>query len=148
MFVPLNSYALVSRAISYSLLFFIIYLFSLFMAEYFSKGNIHFIQYLIASLTPTMFYLLLLSISEHLSFGLSFLISATMSSTLIALYMWGILKAKKIALSILATNAIAYSLIFILLTRESYALLIGTLILFTILSTAMATTTKLNCSKE
>lgn len=148
MFVPLNSYALVHRAISYSFLFFIIYIFSLFMAEFFSKNDIHIVQYAIASLTPVMFYLLLLSFSEHLSFGVSFLISATMSSSLIALYMWGILKTKKIAWSILITNAIAYSLIFILLTRENYALLVGSIILFAILSITMATTTKLNCSKE
>lgn len=143
MFVPLNSYALVNRTMSYAFLLLIIYTFSLFMAEYFSKKNIHIIQYVIASLTPIMFYLLLLSISEHLSFGLSFLISATMSSVLIALYIWGIYKTKKIAWSILATNTIAYSLIFILLTRENYALITGAIILFGILSITMATTTKL-----
>ena len=101
-----------------------------------------------ASLTPPMFYLLLLSISEHLTFGTAFLISATMSSGLIALYMGAVLKAKKVAMSIFATNAVAYAMIYILLTRETFALLIGTLTLFAILATIMALTTNLNQKEQ
>ena len=148
MFIPLNAYALVERAVSYAFLFLIIYLFSLFMAEYISKKEVHIIQYLISSITAAMFYLLLLSISEHIAFGSAFLISATMSSGLTALYMGAVLKAKKVAISIFATNAVAYAMIYILLTRETFALLVGTLILFAILATIMALTTNLNQKEQ
>lgn len=148
MYIPLNAYALVNRATSYAFLFLIIYMFSLLLAEYFANREVDKIQYLMASLTPPMFYLLLLSISEHLTFGTAFLISATMSSGLIALYMGAVLKAKKVAMSIFATNAVAYAMIYILLTRETFALLIGTLTLFAILATIMALTTNLNQKEQ
>ena len=148
MYIPLNAYALVNRATSYAFLFLIIYMFSLLLAEYFANREVDKIQYLMASLTPPMFYLLLLSISEHIAFGTAFLISATMSSGLIALYMGAVLKAKKVAMSIFATNAVAYAMIYILLTRETFALLVGTLILFAILATIMALTTNLNQKEQ
>ncbi|MCL2273266.1 MAG: cell envelope integrity protein CreD, partial [Treponema sp.] len=74
-FKPLDHYALNERAVKYAILFLVIPFITLFFLEVFSRKSIHPAQYLLSGLANVIFYLLLLSISEHIVFSFAYLIA-------------------------------------------------------------------------
>ena len=101
------------------------------------KKNIHAFQYLLVGLALILFYSLLVSISEHLSFGLAYLIAAVMTTTLITAYIYGAIRIRGTALCIGGLLAILYTYVYVLLQLETYALLAGSIGLFVILAAVM-----------
>ncbi|MDR1947794.1 MAG: inner membrane CreD family protein, partial [Spirochaetaceae bacterium] len=75
-FKALDHYDVNTRAVKYALLFIIIPFLSLFLFEMVSRRNIHPVQYLLSGVGNIVFYLLLLSFSEHLPFLPAYWISA------------------------------------------------------------------------
>jgi inner membrane protein len=108
-----------------------------FFAETISRQRIHPIQYLMVGCSLILFYLLLLSISEHLSFGLSYLIAAFGVIIQISLYCFTILRTRKFALQVGSILAGVYAFLYILLRLEDSALLVGSIGLFVLLAIAM-----------
>ncbi|MBQ5508764.1 MAG: inner membrane CreD family protein, partial [Muribaculaceae bacterium] len=94
-------------------------------------------------LALVLFYSLLLSISEHLSFGWAYLIAAAMTIAMITLYLIGVLKHKKMAIAIGGMLTLIYAYIFVLLNLETYALLAGSVGLFIVLALIMYYSLKL-----
>ena len=109
---------------------------------------IHPVQYLLIGIALIVFYTLLLSFSEHINFGLSYLIASVMTIALIMAFMASITKDKKTALGIGLLLFVLYVFIYVLLQLESYALLVGSVGLFIILGIAMFATQKIDWYKK
>lgn len=90
------------------------------------------------------FYLLLLSLSEHIGFAMAYLLSASACVSLIGFYVCHVLRSVAHGLGFSAGLAALYGLLYGLLSAEDYALLMGSLLLFGLLGTVMVLTRKLD----
>lgn len=144
---PVDTYQIVTRATKYAVLFigltFLIY----FFVELFEKTLLHPIQYLFVGIANCIFYLLLLSLAEHIAFTAAYFISAAASITLIALYSKSILKSRAKATLVFGVLAGLYSYLFVTLRSEGFALIIGSVGLFSILGLAMYLTRNIDWHK-
>ena len=137
-FLLLNdNYQKTSRSVKYAILFIFIPFFVLFLCEVLSKKRIHPVQYILIGIANAVFYLLLLAISEHLSFNLSYFLSALMVTALTSIYIGYIIKSSKYIISMAAVDALVYIFLFGILQLTDYALLMGTLGLFAVIALAM-----------
>jgi inner membrane protein len=108
-----------------------------FLIQSISKINIHIFQYTMIGLALVMFYTLLISITEHSTFSIAYIIAAIGVIIMIVLYSISILKDKKFPLFIGISLTALYSLIFVIIQLEDYALLVGSIGLFAILGAVM-----------
>jgi inner membrane protein len=134
--VTADQYQQTERTMKYSFLFVILILSAIFLVESISRSKINVVQYIVTGLSLCLFYLLLLSISEYISFGWAYLIAATMTTGALGGYFYGFLKSKVAGGFTLATG-ILYAFIYMLLQMESGGLLCGSLALFVILCVIM-----------
>jgi len=134
----------VNRAVEYAVLVFIIVLMAMLMAEKLSKVWVHPLQYFIAALSLVLFYTLTLAISEHSSFGVAYIISATAVAVMGGFYSALIYRKLSAALGMFFAVAAAYAAIYVILQLEDYALLAGSIILFVLLTVLMIFTGKIN----
>lgn len=137
-FLLLNdNYQKILRSVKYSILFIFIPFFVLFLCEVISKKRIHPVQYILIGISNAIFYLLLLAISEHINFNISYLISAIMVILLTSAYIGCIIKSKKYILSMAIVEILIYIFLFGILQLTDYALLMGTLGLFIAIAAGM-----------
>ena len=108
-----------------------------FLIQMVSKINIHIFQYSMIGLALILFYTLLISITEHSSFSLAYAISSCAVIGLISWYSLAILKTKKFPLFIGLALSVLYSFIYVIIQLEDYALLVGSIGLFSILGGVM-----------
>ncbi len=135
--LPVDRYQKSMRVIKYAILFLAFTFLVFFFIEVMNKVFIHPIQYILVGIAIVVFYTLLLAISEHLAFNISYLISAILTLTLITAYVLAILKSKKITVLILGILGILYGFIFTIIQLQDYALLIGSIGIFVILAIVM-----------
>jgi len=143
-FKPLDHYALNERAVKYAILFLVIPFLTLFFLEIFSKKSIHPAQYLLSGFANVIFYLLLLSISEHLSFSIAYLIAAAALTGMMALYAYSLLEAWTRSAYMSLVMALLYLILYLTLNAEDWALLIGSIAAFAICGVVMFLTRKLD----
>lgn len=137
-FLLLNdNYQKTSRSVKYAILFIFIPFFVLFLCEVLSKKRIHPVQYILIGIANAIFYLLLLAISEHINFNISYFISALMVTALTSIYIGYIIKSHKYTISMAVVEALIYIFLFGILQLTDYALLMGTLGLFAVIALAM-----------
>jgi inner membrane protein len=134
--IPAGLYQQSERAIKYSFLIILLVFVSVFLVESITGCRVNIVQYIVTGLSLCLFYLLLLSISEYLSFGWSYVIASTMTIIALGAYFYGFLKSK-VAISFTGAVACLYGFIYILLQMETGALLAGTIALFVILCVIM-----------
>lgn len=115
-----------------------------FLIQTMSKINIHPFQYLMIGISLTMFYTLLVSISEHSNFLKAYLIAGISVITLITLYSKSILKHWKFPLFIGVSLTALYTFIYVIIQLENYALLVGSIGLFLILASVMFVSRKID----
>ncbi|MBO7604146.1 MAG: inner membrane CreD family protein, partial [Bacteroidales bacterium] len=115
--------------------------------EFISKKPINIIQYLVIGASLVLFYSLLLAFSDFLSFGIAYLIASVMTTVALGAYFVAIVK-NKWAYLLAGLVALAYAVIYVLLQMETYAFLVGTLILFVILCVIMFLTRNLKMDKD
>ena len=139
-----DNYKKTERSIKYAILFLIIPFITIFITEIFTQIKIHPIQYCLIGLADVIFYLLLLSISEHLSFSLTYWIASIAVSLLMLFYSSTIFKKIKWGIIMSCTQFISYIFLFGTLQAEDYALLIGSLGLFFVLCALMILTRKID----
>jgi inner membrane protein len=95
-----------------------------------------------------MFYTLLISITEHSSFSFAYAIAGTSVVVLIALYSISILKDRKFPSFIFIALSVLYTFIYVIIQLEDYALLVGSVGLFLILSAVMYFSRKIEWNKQ
>jgi len=128
--VPVDSYQKTTRSIKYALLFLIIPFLGILVCEIFSAIKIHPVQYCLIGVADVVFYLLLLSLSEHISFNLSYFISAACVDIAALFYASSIFKKVKFGILLSLVQLISYIFLFGTLQAEDYALLIGSIGIF------------------
>lgn len=144
LYQPVDTYQRNERAIKYALLFIAITLMSIFLWEQLSGMRLHAVQYLLVGLALCVFYLLLLALSEHIAFGLAYLIAAAALATLIAAYLAGALHSRRVAAFAAGAIAAVYGLLYLLVLSEQYALLLGSVLVFSVLAVIMLVTRRLD----
>jgi len=144
LFQPVDSYAKSSRTIKYGILFLVMTFAVYFLFEILGRLRIHPFQYLLVGFAICLFYLLLLSLSEHLGFGRSYLLASAGTVGLITAYSGYVLGDFGRAAAIGAGLSGLYGYLYLLLQLEDYALLLGSLGLFALLAAAMALTRRVD----
>ena len=142
--ITANIYQKSIRLAKYAVMFIIFTFAAFFFSEIINKKRVHPIQYILIGLGIILFYILLLSISEHLSFGYAYLLSATAITALTTGYSKGILKSSRFTVTLFGILVILYSYLYITLQLEDYALLMGSIGLFLVLSVIMYITRKID----
>lgn len=140
----LDAYRFVERSIKYGVLFLVLVFTTFFLFEVTARQKIHPFQYLMVGAALCLFYLLLLSISEFLGFGLAYLIATIASTLLITWYCNFFLGGGMRTLMIGAGLAGVYTFLYITLRQQDYALLMGAIGLFVLLATVMYVTRKVD----
>lgn len=135
--IAVDGYKKAARSTKYALLMIVLTFLVFFFAEAFNKKRIHPIQYILVGLSMVLFYALLVSTSEIMGFGWAYLISSTATVGLIVLYSKSVLANTKMALIQGLILSFLYLFVYIILQLEDYALLIGSLLLFSILAIVM-----------
>lgn len=141
---PLNVYALAHRAVKYGLLFVGLTLMAAFMFELFARLRLHPVQYGLVGLSITLFFLLLLALSEKVDFALAYAIAAAASTLLLTVYFSAVLRGWKRGLGLGAYVGVLYAALYGLLASEDNALLLGALLLFGLLGLLMLGTRRVD----
>jgi inner membrane protein len=143
LFTPVDEYQKTIRCTKYAILFiFLTFLTFFILIELILKRKIHPIQYLLIGFALCMFYLLLISLSEHIPFDFSYLISTVSVIAVILVYTASIAGKKIITLIMGFLLTCLYGFLYITLQLEDYSLLMGSLGLFVILAVIMIFTRK------
>lgn len=137
-------YTKIDRSTKYAILFIAVTFLVLFLFETLGSVRIHPVQYLLVGASLALFYLLLLSFSEHIGFLAAYSVAAGMIALLISLYAARVLGAKGRAAGVFAMLLALYAYLYFVLLLEDYALLFGSLLLFALLATTMYLTRKVN----
>lgn len=135
--IGVDRYQKVSRSLKYAFLIILLTYISVLFTEMAMKRNIPLLNYFLIGAALILFYSLLLSFAEHLSFGISYLIASVMTVALISGYMGKMLSSRKVGLVMGAILTGLYVSCYILLSLSTYALLLGSLILFIALGAMM-----------
>ena len=144
---PVDEYQQSERASKYGFLVIGLTFLIFFLIQSISKINIHIFQYSMIGIALIMFYTLLISITEHSTFSLAYLIAGASVILMIACYSISILKDKKFPLFIGTSLAVLYTFIYVIIQLEDYALLVGSIGLFLILAAVMYSSRKIEWNK-
>ena len=132
------------RAGKYGILFLVVTFLTFFLLEVLAGHKLHSLQYLMIGFANCLFFLLLLSLSEHTGFGLAYLLSSTTSIAMISLYSRSVLQNKRHSLTVAAVLSGLYTQLYMTLNSENYALLLGALTLTLMLALTMYFTRKID----
>ncbi len=142
--VGVDDYQKSMRSAKYAIMTIVLTFLIFFLVEILYGRKIHPFQYILVGLSLSLFYVLLISISEHTSFNLAYLISALAVVIMISLYSLSVFDSKKHSLLLASTLVGIYSFLFVTLQLTDYALLMGSIGLTTILAVTMYFTRKVN----
>ena len=141
---PGNTYALSDRATKYGLLFIGLTFLAVGLFEFMKSLRVHPIQYGLVGAAMIMFFLLLVSLSEHMAFGAAYAAASSACVALLTYYaaamLGGWLRGIPFGLGIAAL----YGMLFVLLQMEQAALVVGSIALFTILAGVMLLTRRID----
>ncbi|SEL35281.1 inner membrane protein [Atopomonas hussainii] len=141
---PVDQYLKTERAIKYALLFIGLTFAVFFLFEVLKRLAIHPVQYTLVGLALAFFYLLLLSLAEHMSFARAYALAAAACVSLLAVYTHSVLRDFWRALSFSALLTGLYGMLYVLLSAEDFALLMGSVLVFGLLAAFMLLTRKLD----
>ena len=147
-FIPIGLYQLTTRATKYAILFIGLTFVSFFLFEVMAGLRLHPLQYLLVGFANTLFYLLLLSLAEHIGFAAAYLTSTLASAGLITGYSLSVLGSRARALLVMAILGILYSFLYLILSAETYAMLAGSIGLWAALGLVMYLTRRINWFNE
>lgn len=132
------------RSVKYAVLFISLTFIIFFLFEIMKDLRLHPLQYLLVGLSLTFFYQLLVSLSEHMAFLSAYIFAALANVSVIGVYISEVLKSRQRALGFSAMLVLLYAMLYAILVSEDNALLMGSLLFFTILSLVMFVTRKLD----
>jgi inner membrane protein len=141
---PIDPYKLSDRATKYGILFVIVTFGGFFLFEVMKRLPIHPVQYFLVGLGLAIFFLLLISFSEHMAFGLAYLLAAAASIGLLTFYLSFVLRSLAYGVTFGGLLTLLYAGIYGLLVSEDNALILGSLMLFGLLALVMFVTRKVD----
>lgn len=141
---PVNIYTQADRASKYGFLFVMLTFVGFLMFELIKRLAIHPIQYGLVGLALAIFFLLLLSLSEHIAFWQAYLVASVACIGLLAVYLSSVLRSRARGLGFAGMLTSLYATLYGLLVSEQNALALGSLMLFAILAAIMLVTRKID----
>ncbi|MDX1376232.1 MAG: cell envelope integrity protein CreD [Burkholderiales bacterium] len=141
---PVDLYLTLERALKYGFLFVGITFAAFFLFEVLARLAIHPVQYALVGVALAVFFLLLLSLAEHLAFALSYAIAALACVALIGFYLGCVLRGARRGLLFAAALGGLYALLYAVLRLEDHALLMGSALVFALLAAAMIGTRRVD----
>lgn len=137
---PVDAHSQADRSTKYGLLFIALTFAAFFLFEVLKQLPIHPIQYTMVGLSLALFFLLLISLSEHMQFALAYSLSALACIGLLGSYISAVLKSKQRGLLFAGGLTGLYSFIYVIISSEDYALMMGAVLLFSALGAVMLLT--------
>jgi len=144
LFVAADVYQQATRTAKYAVLFIVLTFTAFFFSEIIDRRRLHPIQYLLIGFAVIIFYTLLIALSEHIRFGLAYLVGSVAVVTLITAYARTTLKNNRLTVLIGGILTILYGYLYLILQMEDYALLMGSIGLFVTLAIIMYTTRRID----
>ncbi|WP_159565899.1 cell envelope integrity protein CreD [Budvicia diplopodorum] len=142
-----DHYQLNTRTVKYAVLFISLTFVAFFLFEMLKSLSIHPMQYLLVAAALMVFYIILLAFSERIGFAWAYCIAAISCSGLIGFYLTavlkGILRGVVFAVGLLAL----YGVLYVLLQSDDNALLLGSVLLFAVLTVIMTLTRRFDWYK-
>jgi len=129
------------RSVKYGLLVVIITFTIFILYEVLNKGvRIHPVSYSLTGMALAIFFLLLIALSEHMSFSASYWVSSIACSGLIGYYVSHLSRSKQHGGAIFGMLNGFYLVLFFIIRSEDHALLSGSILLFVLLAVVMVIT--------
>jgi inner membrane protein len=141
---PVDLYLTLERAVKYGFLFIGLTFAAFFLFEVLAGLAIHPIQYALVGVALAVFFLLLLSLAEHLAFALSYALAALACVALIGFYLSFVLRGRRRGLLFAAALGGLYALLYAILRLEDHALLMGSALVFALLAATMIGTRRVD----
>jgi len=135
--LPLDNYQKSMRSAKYAAMTIALTFLVFFLVEVLNRKKIHPLQYALVGLGLVLFYILLVSITEHINFNIAYGISAVAIVLLISLYSISIFRNRKLTFVLFSTIIGVYGFLFVTLQLTDYALLMGSIGLLLILAATM-----------
>ncbi len=136
------------RSAKYAIMFIGLTFVIFFFVEILTRKRIHPIQYLLVGIALILFYSLLLSLSEQISFAWAYCVASVATIGLITLYTKSIFKSWKQTAILTFTLCLLYIFLYVVLQLEDVALLIGSIGLFIILAVIMYFSRKISWYRQ
>ncbi|MCH1920163.1 cell envelope integrity protein CreD [Shewanella sp. A3A] len=133
LFEPVTHYGKIERSLKYGILFILLTYIMLLIFELGQKSRLSTVQYLLVGCAMCLFYMLLLSLSEHMAFLSAYLAAAAVPLISIPLYVGSASRSKRQGGVMLLMLVALYAVLYSILQLEDYALLMGTGLLVVIL---------------
>lgn len=141
---PVDAYRLTERATKYALMFIVLTFAAFFVLEMVKRWRIHPMQYLMIGAALVLFFLLLLSLSEHLDFSWAYLLASAACIGLLTHYLRHVLGGWQPATGMSAMLVALYGVLYGILASEDNAMMMGSLLLFGVLAAIMVVTRKVD----
>jgi inner membrane protein len=141
---PVDHYRMAERSVKYAGLFILLTFATVWLIEILAGVRVHSIQYLMLGGALCIFYLLELSLSEHLGFPLAYVAASVAVVGMVGGYGVVALRSRSRALVVAGGVSLLYAYLYLLLMNEDYALLIGSVGLFAILGAIMFATRRVD----
>lgn len=141
-------YNLIGDSANYCFAVIAITLMSITLIDLTFRKGANLIQYVLIGCSLCLFYLLLLSISEHMPFWGAYFMVSVMTIGLIAWFVNAITKNKKASYAIAGILTVEYGLILLLVYLGTMVLLVGSILLFALIGIAMYLTLRLKVEDE
>ena len=140
----LDAYRMTSRSVSYATLFLVMTLLAVWLAEVLAGITVHPIQSLLLCTALCVFYLLELSLAEHVGFVPAYIGAAGAITLMIGAYGSVALRSLRRGVALGAGIAGLYGFLYVVLVAEDYALLLGSIGLFVLLAAVMIATRRVD----
>src|SRR5215831_2892173 len=143
---PVDFYSLVNRAAKYGIMFVALAFIAVFCLELISGRHVHPVQFLFTGISLVFFYVLLLSLAEHLGFTQAYLAASIVTGAMLAVYVGAAMTSFVTGMVMLMVFAATYVILYLILQLEDYALLAGAVLGFLALAIVMFVTLRVDWS--
>jgi inner membrane protein len=142
-----DKYRMDERSVKYAGLFILLTFAAVWLIEVLTKSRVHLLQYLFLGFALCVFYLLELSLSEHMGFMKAYTIASVAIAAMITAYGKAMLQTYKKAAIVGSVVVALFTYLYVVLCNEDYALLLGSVGLFLVLGLIMFLTRRVNWSE-
>jgi inner membrane protein len=135
--IPVDQYQKSIRTSKYGVLIILLTFMALFLVEITQKIRIHPFQYILIGAALIIYYILLLSFSEHIGYNVAYILASVATVILISLYSTTFFSSKKLSILFSILLLVFYAFIYIIILQQDFSLLLGSIGLFLIIGTLM-----------
>src|SRR5690606_14744260 len=135
--IPVDQYQKSIRTSKYGILVILLTFIALLLVEITQKIRTHPFQYILIGAALTIYYTLLLSLSEHLGYDVAYVIASLATVALISMYAKTFLQTTGLTFLFAFLLLIFYTFIFVIILQQDFSLLLGSIGLFIIVGMLM-----------